>query len=67
MLVLEPPVLDRYCIATLFDGDTTTIACRELAATDSRIMTPIFAQPPVLSTDATRATIEPSPTRGWYV
>jgi hypothetical protein len=26
MLVLEPPVLDRYCIATLFVGDTTTIA-----------------------------------------
>jgi len=64
MLVLEPLVVDRYCIATLFDGDTTTIACREPAATDSRIMTPIFAHPAVLSTDATRATIEPSPMRG---
>jgi hypothetical protein len=66
--VLDPPVLERYCIATLFEGDTTIIACRELAAADSRIMTPILAQPPVLSTEATRATIEPSaryPTVTW--
>ena len=65
MLVLEPPVFERYCIATLLEGDTTIIACLEFDATDSRIITPIFAQPPVLSMLATRATIEPSPTSGW--
>src|SRR5689334_15229213 len=53
---LQPwPVCARYCSVTPLDGVTTVMAKRESAFSDSRIITPDFAQPSVWSREATRA------------
>jgi hypothetical protein len=61
-----PPVLARYCMRTPLLGDTTAIACLELAFKDSRIITPALAHALVLVCVSTLATIVPLPVSGWY-
>src|SRR5437868_5577961 len=62
--LLGPLAVPRYCMLTPLPGVTATIAWRAPAARLSRIITPALAHWSVFSTDATRATICPSPTSG---
>src|SRR5581483_176142 len=64
-LVIRPPDADRYWNAAPFDGLTIIAACAADAVSDARIMTPALVQAFTFCTDATRATIEPSPDIGW--
>ena len=61
---LPPPLTRRRWKATPRSGVTTIIACRELFATLSRIMTPALAHGSVFWTETTRATIVASPATG---
>jgi len=56
-----PPVVSRCRYTVPLETDTVIAASRELAASDSRIITPALAHPLVLEMLATRAVIVPSP------
>ena len=62
---LVPPVEGRRWKDAPFAGVMTVIACLEPASRVSRSITPALAQALVFSMEATRATIWPSPVRGW--
>ena len=57
----EPPVVARETSCGPCAAVVTIATCFELAASDSRISTPAFAQPFVFWIPVTRATIVPSP------
>jgi len=57
----DPPVVALEINCTPCVAVVANATCFELAASDSRISTPAFAQPFVFWMPVTRATIEPSP------
>ena len=65
VLVLTPPVAVRRWKAVPLPGVAIIMACAAPAASDSRIMTPAFAQGSVVGTLTTRAAISTSPVHGW--
>src|SRR5207247_2448211 len=60
-VVLLPPAVLRYTRSVSTPGVVNTEKCGELFASDWRIMMPILALVTVFSSDATCATIDPSP------
>src|SRR5262249_58629111 len=60
-----PPVLPRHWKLTPLPGVTTTSANVAPAPVPSRNMTPALAHGSVLTTEATRATMVPSPVSAW--
>jgi hypothetical protein len=65
LVVADPPTLVRRTNADPLPGVTPMNALREPLPSVSRIITPASAPLLVFSSDATRATISPSPVSGW--
>src|SRR5205809_80565 len=65
VLVDTSPATARRWKLFPFPGVTIIIACAEPGLRSVRIMTPALTHAFVFWTDATRATISPSPERGW--